>query len=510
MKHRPADKPRLWPLRLVQFAPVVALGLLVGAWFAVPTSIRDLALGSSSAEYSANEASAWRDSEFGILRQLLCSQRIPGKAYSTPADSQNPAGQEFSAACATTTNPVMKNAWRLHDASGMLTSFPLPKDDPAFSALAEYEKRSGARVFAFAIPARPDPPIALSAVTYLGALTKAERKEYKASGTIRSVRDEFARENGWRNASVLPIDIDESSSSSSWDEDAARGLEHKGMLVGGHAYEVYSLLTATTGNWPPFPALRNRTTLDSRENRQAIRRAASAGRGAVFVVGPTDAAPVPLLAPDRSTSRTQAALKAANNYLPYNPSDLRLSDARVRRLDPTLAEQLGGGKWVTSVVGLPSGLIARSPDGRSAPRDPMLYVAVWDANPNVAIMWEAVGRTRVREFQVWLGLRLPFVLGVLGVLLAASLIASPLAFVRERHLTAELEIEREQERIRRAARENVIGRLTDLSSRIDRAAGDVAGDNRSDVARAARDIDATIIDLRRILGELDVRGDGHE
>jgi hypothetical protein len=57
----PADRPRLWPLRLVQFAPVVLLALFLGAWFAVPASIRSTSLSTAVSANNGDPTGAKRD-----------------------------------------------------------------------------------------------------------------------------------------------------------------------------------------------------------------------------------------------------------------------------------------------------------------------------------------------------------------------------------------------------------------------------------------------------------------
>ena len=110
--------------------------------------------------------------------------------------------------------------------------------------------------------------------------------------------------------------------------------------------------------------------------------------------------------------------------------------------------------------------------------------------------------------QVWIAVNLGAILGALAVCFAASLVAAPLAFARERGLTAEFEFERERTRVRREARERVLGRLTELSQRIE-AAPTGGPDPATDLmALAARDIDATVGELKEILGDLTDREGG--
>jgi hypothetical protein len=107
-------------------------------------------------------------------------------------------------------------------------------------------------------------------------------------------------------------------------------------------------------------------------------------------------------------------------------------------------------------------------------------------------------------------MRLAFIFGALGLCFLASLVAAPLAFVREKTLTADFELERERERVRVEARERVIGRLTALSERIDIAATTASGDTSDQIALAARDIDSTVAQLKDILGDLAAEQGGRD
>jgi hypothetical protein len=487
---------------LVQFAPLVLLALFLAAWFAVPSSVRYASLQQAAMPRPTTEArlAAQPDPELTVL--LALDEWVHQPAGSIAADKSN-ADSRLEDIGKAVTGKVMSEAWRLHDSSGALKSFPLPENDPAFSALSEYEKRNGARLFAFAIPARPNPPVALSAVASLSVLTPSERKEFETSGTLELLR----HHRRGQEPRTLPVDARDLNSGNG---DGPRRLIYGAVEIRGHFYEVYALApleTDQTGG--DYPTLSRTAALDSPENRRAIRRLADNTGGAVFVVGPTDATPVPLRAPMGATASQRAALTgSAGRYLSAVGNNSPLRPARLE--DSALAGHLGSGAWIDTVVSAPDLMVARSGDGRSAMMDPMLFVAVWGVHPDIATTWDHIGRTPVRQFWVWLGVRLPFVLSALGVLLVVSLLASPVAFVRERRLTSELEIEREQERVRRAARENVVRRLTELSARIDRAAAQASDASRGDVVRTARDIDATVADLRRILGELTPPGERNE
>jgi hypothetical protein len=128
-------------------------------------------------------------------------------------------------------------------------------------------------------------------------------------------------------------------------------------------------------------------------------------------------------------------------------------------------------------------------------------IGVYKSHPQIPDYWERVGRTPVRIAQVWLALNFVLVLGALGALLLASLIASPVSFLYERRRAEEIEVERERARVQQQARRRVLDRLTRLSTEVDEVAARTVGKSSREVADVAADIEATVAALREILGD---------
>jgi hypothetical protein len=342
-------------------------------------------------------------------------------------------------------------------------------------------------------------------------------REYESSGTIDTLRNAYALDMHGGRMSCMRVDASLSGGSSGTDD--TRDITLIPLAIQGRFYECYVLSP------PDHPEIPDLAVLDeakpvfepsapnSPANRERVRKMAEEADGAVFVVGPVDEAPVPLRLPPGATAAQSSAIASAAAHLmathelaAMGGGDQRMlasnAESSLRRLDPALAARFGGGTWVATAISQPESITAAAPDGRWAVIDPMLFVAIWDDNPDVALLWDSLGRTPLHVFWIWLGMRLPLILSGLGVLLLGSLIAAPVAFRRERQLTAELELEREQARIRELARGRVLDRLTGLSRRIDAAANkEASGRANHDATRAARDIEATITDLRSTLGE---------
>ena len=513
---RAADKrPRVWPLRLVQASPLIVFALGLAVWFGVPAAARYVAI----ERVAQDNTNAFEDMppELAVLTVLeTAAQQASGdtEAYA-PTDTMS----EIFNIADVTTNGVMSNAWRLYDASGTLQPFAIPADDGVFARLGTYERASGARIVAFAVPARKDPPVALAAVTSLDGLSPAERREYETSGTLEALRrnsrdgitaSALAPEPGSAGSMpatmALPVDA-ATMNSERLGTDEKRGVYASALAVGGHIYELYSTypLSAPRTDVAGAPQLPDVRRLDSAANRGAIERLAKLTGGAVFVVGPTDDEPVPVRTPPEMPRSVATSLAHA-----LATSLILAPETGVRHTEPSIAAVPGVGPWTSSVLGVFPQTVSVSTTGQVGAVAPMLYVAFWDRHPEIKLAWSRIGRTPARQLQVWLAIRLGFIFGALGLCFVASLVAAPLAFVRERTLTADFELEQERERVRRQARERVIDRLTVLSERIDVAATTASGDTSDQIALAARDIDSTVAQLKDILGDLAAEQGGRD
>jgi ABC-type transporter Mla subunit MlaD len=112
--------------------------------------------------------------------------------------------------------------------------------------------------------------------------------------------------------------------------------------------------------------------------------------------------------------------------------------------------------------------------------------------------------------RVWLGTYLSLVIAALAVLFLASLVASPLAFRAERIYRERVEAERERERVQREAELRVVRKLDELSERVESVREHASEATSASVSDVAEDIDSTVAELRRILGDVVAKGDPDE
>lgn len=112
---RPADKPRLWPLRIVQLSPLLVLGLILAAWFVLPAPIREGALAPETFETPQGSGNLPNyDPEVRLLLDVYPIRSPDGwpvAGRNMPPDSAISRLQPLTDGVST---QVMATAWRLH------------------------------------------------------------------------------------------------------------------------------------------------------------------------------------------------------------------------------------------------------------------------------------------------------------------------------------------------------------------------------------------------------------
>ncbi|PKQ15623.1 MAG: hypothetical protein CVT67_08855 [Actinobacteria bacterium HGW-Actinobacteria-7] len=278
--------------------------------------------------------------------------------------------------------------------------------------------------------------------------------------------------------------------------------------MGRHTYEYYGVYPARSNDVPDdtfngaFIELQDFHKIDAPGNLRALQRVTGRLGGAAFLIGPTDAPLVPVRLPEGLTAR-QAQIAIQDQLV--NQDTWGQWPDQVSRAGSILAARIGAG-WFTSALAYTPADSAGNTGGHIGGAQPLVFVALYDNNPAVPLMWDRLVKTPGKQVQVWLSVNGLLVAGVLAVLFLGALVASPVAFLYERRQTEEQDLARERERVRREARERVVGRLTHLSERVDAAAAMASASTRREVAGVAHDIDSTVDELRLILGELSKRG----
>lgn len=483
---------RIWPIRLIQFSPLMILALILAVWFMTPPDMRTLAFEYASMRATPEMETAGVDFTFDL--ELEAVRRLQGASdktiHITPGNS---ADGQLQTMATGVTGRVMSEAWRLYDTSGDIKPNAIAANSAIFETLRAYEERTHSRVAVFVLPPQDKPRVALQAIESTEVLTPAERRELENEGTLESLR----RLTRGDKVQRLPVDI-ERLTSGSGDQHGDRVVYYTAKSIGGRIYEVYAVFPKPEEGTGDLPELPDSRSVNARANRRALDRLVRRWGGAAFVVGPTDDALVPLRVPE--------ALDASNIAHGAQSIHRRLGpdgSNGVVKLAGEYTGSLDGAKWMGVALGVSPGYDAPGEKkGTVVARQPLVFVAAYDSSPDVPLAWEQIGKTPWHIVQVWMSARIFWIAGFLGVAFLASLIASPVAFAYERRQTAELELARERERVRRQARERVINRLTELSERVDRAAATASTGTRTEVQAVADDIDSTVNELRAILSGL--------
>ena len=387
----------------------------------------------------------------------------------------------------------MSEAWRLYDTSGDIKPNAIAANSAIFETLRAYEERTHSRVAVFVLPPQDKPRVALQAIESTEVLTPAERRELENEGTLESLR----RLTRGDKVQRLPVDI-ERLTSGSGDQHGDRVVYYTAKSIGGRIYEVYAVFPKPEEGTGDLPELPDSRSVNARANRRALDRLVRRWGGAAFVVGPTDDALVPLRVPE--------ALDASNIAHGAQSIHRRLGARRLQRRREAGrgvhgVARRGEAAWCRLGVSAWLRCPGREEGDRGGTTATCLRRRL-RLEPDVPLAWEQIGKTPWHIVQVWMSARIFWIAGFLGVAFLASLIASPVAFAYERRQTAELELARERERVRRQARERVINRLTELSERVDRAAATASTGTRTEVQAVADDIDSTVNELRAILSGL--------
>lgn len=480
---------RTWPLRLAQFSPLIVVLLIVAVWLSLPATMRANGLQRGVFPNATDDIFDFPpeyDPTVEALTALTYDIQLKEEAG---GESPMPTSG-LQEAADMVTSAVSMEASRLAGSDGILAAGALKDSDAAAFRLLEHERTTGGAVAVYALPPRDKPPVALSSVADTSVLTAQELAEFEAANTMESLRREV------RHGGTRPLRVDfESLNGGTGSVYGDRLITYGSRAIGGHIYEIY-VVEPTDGAGNMLDTL---GWSDLESHRVELDRETKRTRGAVFVIGPVDAEWVELRRPTGVDEATMARMaEAAGENL-----DDMIDPTQAFRFAAEPGTASGMPEWGAFAIGVPN---LQQPAAL-----PLVFLGAYEENPSIPYMWSVVGDTPMHRLQVWLTLQLPFVLGALFTVLLVALVASPVAFVLERRWAQERDLEAERTRVQREARERVVDRLTQLSQAMDRASQQVSGEASREAERVAGDIDQTVSELKRILGELPMNGgDGDE
>lgn len=477
-------KRDLWRYRVLQLSPLLVIALMATAWFGVPTEARTTglmpllglgAVGSDGFVYSADET------QVTVMQAILRQQKglEPWEGV-TSVVGWTPLGSlagSVSSALADVEPEVL-------DETGAPRELGAAEAVLAFERIDEYEAEYDAAVAVFVISSDPAPPVAVSSVASESVLTDAERTELEDRGTLESIRRLVA------GGGVGPVwaDLHElnGGTGESYDD---RFIGHSAFTLEGHIWETYTLAHNEYAGQPLMAGMWQSVTDPAvQQSADAIARA---GEGAAFVVGPIDAG--------------HHVVRPARGLTAEETAGLwRLAESR--RLEAMTQGPVGIGRDLSAIAGGADLVEAALVGSGRAPR--VALIALYDTHPATHALWEQIGRSPITVLRVWMGTYPTFILGVLAVLLLASVVASAVAFRAERLYRERIEVERERARVQREAELRVISKLDELSARMDSLRERASSSTAAGVEGVSEDIESTVAELRSILGSVAEGGDG--
>jgi hypothetical protein len=471
--------------RLLQLSPLIIAALIAALWFSFPIEARHRSLDplwTSLFSPESPDAAYMPEVQISVMEALLRQKRGLEPYEAVLGDTGQRA---IDGLAARTSGALFRAEPAVCDENGAPRSITEAEQSTLFEDVKEFEDAHDASVMVYVISSDPEPPVALSSIGEESVLTTAELAAVRGEGSIEPLRREALSQPNGR----LWVDL-EMVNGGQGDLKDDRYLGRSTLLLDGRFWEAYSIAPAgsmgdmvTGGMWESLG------DPDLKRTAEAIARSSD---GAVLVVGPVDAGhhvvrPESMSA-DEAASLWDLAARSPQQQALWQPVPLR-GESRAAAGGARLMEFAVAGTGVAPRVAL---------------------VALYDTPPRARALWSALGRSPLTVARVWVGTYLSVILGVLGILLIASFAVSPLAFRAERIYGEKREAERERSRMQREAELRVVSRLGELSARVEAVRDHASEATSTSVSGVAEDIDSTVAELRRILGDAAEAGEHDE
>ena len=474
--------------RMLQFSPLIVVVLMAAAWFSLPVDARHQGISPLYVAVLAPEGAPMsdvREVRALVMEALVRHGQGLEQWQDLPGLSQ---ARELDGLASQTSAVLAGIEPDACDENGVPRVLSAGEQEQVFDGVETFEERYGASVVVFVISTDPAPPVALSSIGDASILSEAEHAAIEGSGTVEALR----RHAHKRKTGPVLLDFDSLRSGvSAGDIHEGRYVGWNMLLLDGRFWESYTI-SPQGGSSRELP-YGTWSSLSDPELKRSADVIARSSDGAVLVVGPVDSGlHVVRTAPGMDAEKTAMLW----NLLPgwsFNEAlwqPIALDNA---------SRAAAGGAGLAEVALAGSG---------TSPR--IALVALYHAHPREPALWEALGRSPLTVLRVWLGTYLSVVIAALGILFATALVASPLAFRAERIYREGIEVERERERVRREAELRVVRKLDELSGRVESVRENASEATSTIVSDVAEDIDSTVAELRRILGDVVAKGDPDE
>ena len=470
--------------RLLQLSPLIIAALIAALWFSLPIEARHRSLDplwTSLFSPESPDAAYMPEVQISVMEALLRQKRGLEPYEAVLGDTGQRA---IDGLAARTSGALFRAEPAVCDENGAPRSITEAEQSTLFEDVKEFEDAHDASVMVYVISSDPEPPVALSSIGEESVLTTAELAAVRGEGSIEPLRREaLSQPNGrlWVDLQML-----------NGGQGAVQGeglIGWSTLLLDGRLWEAYSISPEgaygdmlTGGIWQ---------SLGDPDLKRSMETIARSSDGAVLVVGPVDAGRHLVRPAGTGADEADALWRLASNTPGFQA---------LWQTVPLRGEErkIAGGARLMELAFAGSG---------ASPR--VALIALYDNAPQARRLWSALGRSPLTVARVWVGTYLSVFIVFLGIALIVSFVASPLAFRAERIYREEREVVRERARVQREAELRVVRKLDELSARVEAVRDHASEATSASVMGVAEDIDSTVEELRRILG--DVAGaEGHD
>lgn len=467
------------PYRLIQLSPLVVLVSIAAVWFSLPAGVRmvgvtRLFMIGVPEEYRVSNQEIQVSVMEEIERWQAGSDVLGATEYGSGDRPVDSLARRTSSELGLLDPPLC-------DERGIPRALTAAEEDTTLAGVTTFEQQQNAEVVVLVLPPAERVPVVVSSLVDTSVLTPDELAEFGLDGTIDAIRLSAA---GLKDGVPLPrVDVMTAGAS---DMIASRNIAVSALVLDGHLWEAYTVGKEGLSVDPLMGGLWQ--SIDDENLAWTLENAASGSQGCAFIVGPVEAEPLVL--------RPAPGMNAEDNA--------HLWDLIVPRAgDQALWQPVAlWGDARAAAGGAPLGEMALA----GSDTDPRVAViALYDTHPRIPELWDTIGRGPGTRLRVWMGGNILTILAALGVLLLASLVASPLAFRAERLYVERIEVGRERARVQNETERRVVERLNELSARMDAVIAVASDTTVTGMEDVAEDIESTIAELRAILGSVSLQ-----
>ena len=507
-----------WYIRVLQFSPIIAGLLLAAVFLTVPAGLR--AQLDSMREYQKIAESSGDDTSDSAPPPLayIAEKYLEGQGRITSGhDPESIPEQGFRSMCTSVLKATAADHAQLFDASGTPVTPGWPADDGRFKDVVAFEKRFAGEVSIYFMPDPPRPSLVASSVPRPALLPTAQEiiASWYPAEAQREGLPTLAEvvESPWLAPWIsdrwvaLHPSFDAAYGGGDGTADGSSTVSQALRLLPSGSYYYFWFTSADQWQTPGDSLLDNETFFttdpENADYQTELDRAAAEYHANIYVAGPLDIRLMPLRIPSGAAFRTE--MLATELWPPRTNITAYQGDPKILPVPQHAYSYTNGRTWMLASV-IPGDLADSDGVMHRVPRtdapQTLFIVATFNENPNLA----SASRLRFlpgvwRATQIFVAVNQGSLLGGAAMLLAMAIVASPAAFLLERHRITQALILDEMERVQQDAHDKVYNRLSALSKRVELASGSISTEINRSLDGVAEDIRDTVTDLQDILGD---------